>query len=62
MQSLIDQVYVAQIREKELRLSEKSAQLDVLQMQISPHFLYNTLDMSAGNACTRAARGAAPPA
>jgi len=45
MQSLIDQVYVAQIREKELRLSEKSAQLDVLQMQISPHFLYNTLDM-----------------
>jgi len=45
MQSLIDQVYVAQIREKELRLSEKSAQLDMLQMQISPHFLYNTLDM-----------------
>ncbi len=45
MQSLIDQVYVAQIREKELLLSEKSAQLDVLQMQISPHFLYNTLDM-----------------
>lgn len=44
-QSLIEQVYVAQLREKELRLSEKIAQLDMLQMQISPHFLYNTLDM-----------------
>lgn len=61
MQSLIDQVYVAQIREKELRLSEKSAQLDMLQMQISPHFLYNTLDMIRwecmyeGGAASRAA-------
>lgn len=45
MQSLIDQVYVAQLKEQELRLSERTAQLDMLQMQISPHFLYNTLDM-----------------
>lgn len=45
MKKLIDQVYVAEIREKSLALGEKTAQLNALQMQISPHFLYNTLDM-----------------
>lgn len=45
MQKLIDQVYVAEIRERELELNQKTAQLDALQMQINPHFLYNTLDM-----------------
>lgn len=45
MQGLIDRVYVAEIRERELELTQKTAQLDALQMQISPHFLYNTLDM-----------------
>ena len=43
--ALIDQVYVAQLRQRELELSQKTAQLDALQMQINPHFLYNTLDM-----------------
>ncbi|MEG2687348.1 MAG: HAMP domain-containing protein, partial [Christensenellaceae bacterium] len=45
MKKLIDQVYVAKTREKELELAEKSAQLDALQMQVNPHFLYNTLDL-----------------
>ncbi len=45
MKSLIDRVYVAELRERALELSEKTAQLDALQMQINPHFLYNTLDM-----------------
>ncbi|MHC5269125.1 cache domain-containing sensor histidine kinase [Enterococcus sp. LJL98] len=43
--TLINQVYLSEIKEKNAQLSEKSAQLDALQMQISPHFLYNTLDM-----------------
>ncbi len=45
MKELIDKVYVSEIREKSLELNEKTAQLNALQMQISPHFLYNTLDM-----------------
>lgn len=45
MQLLIDQVYGAKLRENAMRLNEKTAQLDMLQMQISPHFLYNTLDL-----------------
>lgn len=45
MQALIDRVYVSEIREKALALNEKTAQLEALQMQINPHFLYNTLDM-----------------
>ena len=37
LSSLIDKVYVLQIREKE-------AELNALESQINPHFLYNTLD------------------
>ena len=45
MNELIDRVYVSETREKALELDEKNAQLDALQMQVNPHFLYNTLDM-----------------
>lgn len=42
---LIEQVYVSEIRRQKLQLGWKNAQLDALQMQINPHFLYNTLDI-----------------
>ncbi len=45
MKELIERVYVSEAREKELELAEKIAQLDALQMQVNPHFLYNTLDL-----------------
>lgn len=45
MLSLLDRMYAAETRQKELELAQKSAQLDALQMQLNPHFLYNTLDM-----------------
>ena len=45
MLELLDRMYLAESRQKELELAEKTAQLDALQMQVNPHFLYNTLDM-----------------
>ncbi len=44
-QRLVDQIYVAEIKEKSLELSKSLAVLNALQMQINPHFLYNTLDI-----------------
>lgn len=45
MKQLIDTVYVTKLHEKNLALSEQRAKLATLQMQISPHFMYNTLDI-----------------
>lgn len=45
MLELLDRMYLAETRQKELELAQKTAQLDALQMQVNPHFLYNTLDM-----------------
>lgn len=45
MLELLERTYVSESKQKELELAEKSAQLDALQMQVNPHFLYNTLDM-----------------
>lgn len=43
--TLIDQIYVTEIKQKTLELNQANAELNVLQMQINPHFLYNTLDI-----------------
>jgi sensor histidine kinase YesM len=45
IQNLINTVYEAEINKKEEMLRRKAAELDALQMQINPHFLYNTLDI-----------------
>lgn len=42
---LIGEVYLSEIKRQRAMLSWKNAQLDVLLMQINPHFLYNTLDV-----------------
>lgn len=42
---LIDRVYVSELNQKNLELNIKNAELNALQMQIHPHFLYNTLDI-----------------
>ncbi|MEK3903862.1 sensor histidine kinase [Paenibacillus sp. FSL R7-0179] len=42
--SLINEVYVADIQKKDLELREQQAQLHALLSQINPHFLFNSLE------------------
>lgn len=44
-QRMSDEIIASKIREKTLQLNKAMAELNALQMQIRPHFLYNTLDM-----------------
>lgn len=44
LDNLIHEVYEARIKEQNLIVEARQAQLQSLQMQINPHFLYNTLD------------------
>jgi sensor histidine kinase YesM len=43
--SMADQIVSSIKREYELRLLHKKAQMDVLLLQVNPHFLYNTLSL-----------------
>jgi sensor histidine kinase YesM len=45
IQNLIKTVYEAELSRKEEILKRREAEFDALQMQINPHFLYNTLDI-----------------
>ncbi|GAF63883.1 hypothetical protein BTS2_0775 [Bacillus sp. TS-2] len=42
--SLINEVYLANIQKKDLEIKEKQAQLSALRSQINPHFLFNALE------------------
>ena len=44
LDNLIHKVYEAKIKEQSLIAESRQAQMQALQMQINPHFLYNTLD------------------
>jgi two-component system sensor histidine kinase YesM len=44
VKTLIDDVYVADIQKKSLELERRKAQLNALQSQINPHFLFNALE------------------
>ncbi len=44
IKSLIDDVYIADIQKKDLELQRRKAQLNALQSQINPHFLFNALE------------------
>jgi sensor histidine kinase YesM len=55
LKNLIDQNYAAKLREQTLISTMKESEIKTLQLQMNPHFLYNTLDsinwmaLSAGN-------------
>lgn len=42
--TLINDVYVADIQKKDLEIQSRHAQLNALQSQINPHFLFNALE------------------
>lgn len=42
--TLIDDVYIADIQKKDLELRQRQAQLHALHSQINPHFLFNALE------------------
>jgi two-component system, sensor histidine kinase YesM len=44
LSDLIDKVYQAELRDQESRMERQKAELQSLQLQINPHFLYNTLE------------------
>jgi len=44
IKSLIDDVYKADIQRKSLEIERRQAQLNALQSQINPHFLFNSLE------------------
>ena len=44
IKSLIQDVYIADIRQKSLEIERRKAQFNALQSQINPHFLFNSLE------------------
>lgn len=45
IKKLINDLYISRIKKNESDYKKKEAELNALQMQIKPHFLYNTLDI-----------------
>ncbi|CAG7647846.1 sensor histidine kinase [Paenibacillus allorhizosphaerae] len=47
LSELVKQVYEAELQNRETRLERQKAEFQSLQLQINPHFLYNTLETIA---------------
>ncbi|WP_043930820.1 sensor histidine kinase [Bacillus sp. EB01] len=50
LSKLLDEVYVSKLREAELSLKQKEIEIKMLQSQMNPHFLYNSLETIRGMA------------
>ncbi|MCZ8514198.1 sensor histidine kinase [Paenibacillus filicis] len=44
LSELVDKVYQAELEKQEIQLERQKAEFQSLQLQINPHFLYNTLE------------------
>jgi two-component system, sensor histidine kinase YesM len=47
LSGLVDKVYKAEIKEREIQIERQKAEFQALQLQVNPHFLYNTLETIA---------------
>ncbi|PLS08504.1 sensor histidine kinase [Neobacillus cucumis] len=47
---LLEEVYVSKLREAEMSLKQKEVEIKMLQSQMNPHFLYNSLETIRGMA------------
>jgi two-component system, sensor histidine kinase YesM len=47
---LLEEVYISKLREAEMSLKQKEVELKMLQSQMNPHFLYNSLETIRGMA------------
>ncbi|PFN98158.1 histidine kinase [Bacillus sp. AFS076308] len=48
--NLLEEAYVSKLREAEMSLKQKEVELKMLQSQMNPHFLYNSLETIRGMA------------
>lgn len=50
LSELVEEVYISKLREAELSLKQKEIEIKMLQSQMNPHFLYNSLETIRGMA------------
>ena len=50
LSNLLEQVYVSKLKETEMSLKQKEIEIKMLQSQMNPHFLYNSLETIRGMA------------
>lgn len=53
LNNLINEVYLTKLKVKDLELEKKEAEINALQSQINPHFLFNTMESISMNSLNK---------